>query len=166
MAAAVGVTGAFDITSLAAFASRLSAIAPILCEHLPNHRGRTITHAPLNQPLAHSQGLEQVAAAQAALDCMLEGQDYAGALALLAELKALLEAPGLMGLQCVRHLPPRLAETTAAVERALAAEFLATLANGELARVVAEAAADAEAQPGGWMGEGGEVAASWGDRRG
>jgi hypothetical protein len=79
---------------------------------------------------------------------MLEGQDYAGALQLLAELKTLLEQPGLMGLQCVRHLPPRLVETTAAVERALAAELLQTLVNGDVARVVAEAAADAEAQPG------------------
>jgi hypothetical protein len=97
------------------------------------------------------QGLEEVMAAQAALDCMLEGGDYAGALQLLAELKSLLEQPGLMGLQCVRHLPPRLLETTAAVERALAAEFLQTLVNGDVARVVAEAAADAEVQPGGWL---------------
>uniref|UniRef100_A0A383V506 Vacuolar protein sorting-associated protein 54 n=1 Tax=Tetradesmus obliquus TaxID=3088 RepID=A0A383V506_TETOB len=110
-------------------------------------KGLQARRSNLQATLDITKGLEQVAAAQAALDCMLEGQDYAGALALLAELKALLEAPGLMGLQCVRHLPPRLAETTAAVERALAAEFLATLANGELARVVAEAAADAEAQP-------------------
>jgi hypothetical protein len=92
-------------------------------------------------------------AAQAALDCMLEGQDYAGALEMLSQLKGLLEQPGLMGLQCVRHLPPRLVDTTAAVERALAAEFLQTLVNGDVARVVAEAAADAEAQPGkgGWQ---------------
>jgi hypothetical protein len=94
------------------------------------------------------QGLEEVMAAQAALDCMLEGQDYAGALEMLSQLKSLLEQPGLMGLQCVRHLPPRLVDKTAAVERALAAEFLQTLVNGDVARVVAEAAADAEAQPG------------------
>lgn len=87
-------------------------------------------------------------AAQQALDCLLEAQDYAGALELLDQMKSLLEQPALRGLQCVRHLPPRLVDTTAAVERALANELLNTIANSDVARIVAEAASDAEAQPG------------------
>lgn len=88
-------------------------------------------------------------AAQQALDCLLESQDYAGALDLLDQLKTLLEQPSLLGLQCVRHLPPRLADTTAAVEGALANEFLNITANSDVSRVVVQAASDAEAQPGG-----------------
>lgn len=94
------------------------------------------------------QGLEEVTAAQQALDCLLESQDYAGALDLLEQLKCLLEQASLLGLQCVRHLPPRLADTTVAVEGALANELLNTVANADVAQVVAQAAADAEAQPG------------------
>lgn len=94
------------------------------------------------------QGLEELLAAQQALDCLLESQDYAGALELLDQMKLLLEQPSLLGLQCVRHLPPRLTDTTTAVESALANEFLNTLSNVELPGVIAQAAADAEVQPG------------------
>ncbi|KAF6266668.1 Vps54-like protein-domain-containing protein [Scenedesmus sp. NREL 46B-D3] len=111
-------------------------------------KGLQARRSNLQATLDITKGLEEVVAAQAALDCMLEGQDYAGALQLLGQLKALLEQPGLVGLQCVRQLAPRLADTAAAAERALTAEFLQTLANADVARVAAQAAADAEAQPG------------------
>lgn len=87
-------------------------------------------------------------ATQQALDVMLENQDYAGALDLLAQLQALLQQPQLMGLQCLRHLPPRLMDMAAAVDGALANEFLLTAANPDVGRIAAEAAADAEAEPG------------------
>jgi hypothetical protein len=79
---------------------------------------------------------------------MLENQDYAGALDLLEQLRSLLQQPQLMGLQCLRPLPPRLMDTAAAVEGALANEFLTTAANPDVGRIAAEAAADAEAHPG------------------
>lgn len=96
-----------------------------------------------------SQGLMEVVATQAALDVMLEGQDYAGALDLLATLRSLLQKQQLAGLQCLRHLPARLMDVSAAVDQALAGDFLAVAANGEVRRIAAQAAADAEAHPGG-----------------
>lgn len=82
----------------------------------------------------------------------MENQDYAGALDLLEQLKALLQQPQLMGLQCLRHLPPRLMDIAAAVDGALSNEFLSTLANPEVQQLVMQAAYDAEAQPGGLEG--------------
>ena len=63
-------------------------------------------------------------------------------------MKGLLENPSLLGLQCVRHLPPKLADTAVAVEVMLAGEFTAAVVHVDVARVVAEAGSDAEAQPG------------------
>lgn len=94
------------------------------------------------------QGLEEVVAAQAALDVLLESQDYAGALELIDQLKALLQQPQMMGLQCLRHLPPRLMDIAAAVDGALAGDFLGTVSNPEVGSIAAQAAADAEAHPG------------------
>jgi hypothetical protein len=90
-----------------------------------------------------------VAAAQAALDVMLEGQEYAGALDLLGQLRALLQTQQLGGLQCLRHLPGRLQDVSASVDAALAGEFLGTVGNGDVRRLVAEAAAEADRHPGG-----------------
>jgi len=80
---------------------------------------------------------------------MVEGQDYAGALDLLDQLKALLQQPQLMGLQCLRHLPPRLQDIEAAVDQALAHDFLSRVTNSDIAQIAAQAASDAEAHPGG-----------------
>eukprot|EP00775_Hariotina_reticulata_P013694 gene13694-13816_t len=102
----------------------------------------------LQATLAITKGLEEVVAAQHALDCLLESQDYAAALELLEQMKQLLEQPGLLGLQCVRHLPPRLLDSAAAVEAAIANDLLATIKNYDIPRVLAQAASDAEAQPG------------------
>jgi hypothetical protein len=79
---------------------------------------------------------------------MLENQDHAGALDLLEQLRTLLQQPQLMGLQCLRHLPSRLMDMAAAVDGALANEFLTAAANPDVGRIAAEAAADAEAHPG------------------
>ena len=89
-------------------------------------------------------------AAQQALDVLLESQDYAGALELIDQLKALLQQPQMMGLQCLRHLPPRLMDVAAAVDGALANEFLSTVTNPDVGSIAAQAAADAEAHPGVW----------------
>jgi hypothetical protein len=105
-------------------------------------------HAPC--VLLHPQGLEEVVASQQALDVMLENQDYAGALDLLGSLKQLQQQPQLMGLQCLRHLPPRLQDVAAAVDGALASDFLGTVANSDVGRIAAQAAVDAEAHPGEW----------------
>jgi hypothetical protein len=94
------------------------------------------------------QGLEEIIHSQQALECLLESQDYAAALDLLDQMKGLLQNPSLLGLQCVRHLPPKIADTAVAVEVMLAGEFTAAVVYGEVARVVAEAASDAEGQPG------------------
>jgi hypothetical protein len=81
---------------------------------------------------------------------MLEGQDYAGALDLLEQLRGLLQQQQLAGLQCLRHLPARLQDVSASVDAALAAEFLGTVGNAaDVGRLVAEAAAEADSHPGG-----------------
>jgi Vacuolar-sorting protein 54, of GARP complex len=96
-----------------------------------------------------SSGLEEVVAAQAALQCMRQAQDHAGSLELLGQLTSLLEQqPALRGLQCVRHLPPLLVDAGAAAERALTDDFLNAAAHSNAARIVADAVADANAEPG------------------
>ena len=97
-------------------------------------------------------------AAQHALDCLLESQEYAAALELLEQMKQLMESPMVLGLQCVRHLPPRLLDTAGAVEAAIANDLLDTIKNVEIATVVAQTASDAEAQPG--QSAGGPTAAA------
>lgn len=128
----------------------MSQQTTVLSSHTrtPYHR----QPCPLIHPL---QGLEEVVATQQALDVMLEGQDYAGALDLLEQLRSLLQQPQLMGLQCLRHLPPRLMDMAAAVDGALANEFLTTVANPDVGRIAAEAAADADAHPGARQMKGG-----------
>ncbi len=58
------------------------------------------------------QALEDLLNCQQALDCLLESQDYAGALELLENMTHMLANQSLAGLQCIRHLPPQVNAAT------------------------------------------------------
>ncbi len=53
------------------------------------------------------QGVEEVLASKSALQCLLDGQDYAGALELLENLRHSVEGQLALGLQAFRHTMPQ-----------------------------------------------------------
>lgn len=53
------------------------------------------------------QGLDEINSSKAALQCLLDGQDYAGALELLEHMRHIVGGHLQDGLKCFRSLPPQ-----------------------------------------------------------
>jgi hypothetical protein len=124
--------------------------------------------AALASALSVTRALDDVASCRSALEALLAAQDYPGSLELCHQLRGLLAADELSGVQCVRPLLPQLAETQARVEASLQQAFLGAAALGaeslaqvveRVSRIVLEDAVSAAAEAadrGGGGGDGGE----------
>lgn len=86
--------------------------------------------------MAQLRGLEEVVASQGALQCLLDAQDYAGALEVLESMKHLVDTQLNSGLITFSNLPPQLAQTTNVVENLLGVEFLTAAHDNELPQLV------------------------------
>ncbi|GAX73142.1 hypothetical protein CEUSTIGMA_g595.t1 [Chlamydomonas eustigma] len=70
------------------------------------------------------QGMAEVAASRTVLQCLLEGQDYAGSLELLGNLGHMVDRQLSLGIRAFKETRPQVDETLETVESLLALEFL------------------------------------------
>mmetsp|Transcript_10458 Transcript_10458/g.22439 ORF Transcript_10458/g.22439 Transcript_10458/m.22439 type:complete len:1189 (-) Transcript_10458:119-3685(-) len=91
------------------------------------------------------KGVEEVVASKSALQCLLEGQDYAGALELLENLRHSVDGQLQLGLQAFRHTTPQVEETIEVVQSLLSCEFVSLAHMQDMNSVIERAMNDAAA---------------------
>jgi hypothetical protein len=111
---------------------------------LPSHMPVPAHHQHCCElPLLPPQTLQEVSGSQAALQVLLQSQDYGSCLELLENLQHALAGPQLSGLSCVRKQPNRVNEMIGQVQGLLAAELLQVAALPEPSALVAAVATEA-----------------------
>ncbi|KAG1665155.1 hypothetical protein FOA52_005536 [Chlamydomonas sp. UWO 241] len=131
-----------------------------LREHLRSMDAQTYTsalqvsglqkrRARLALALEQLGSMEEVVASRGALQCLLDAQDYAGALELLSNLRHLVGRQLSMGVRAFRETSPQVEETIEIVESLLSCEFLSLARHPDIhsvmERAISDAGADAEA---------------------
>ncbi|KAK9830219.1 hypothetical protein WJX72_010418 [[Myrmecia] bisecta] len=92
--------------------------AAVTVQRLQRRRGNLMT------VLDKLKVVEGISQSQMALQLLLPQADFAGALDVLDDMRATMEAEDLSGLHCFRHLPQQLMEVAEAVDELMASEFL------------------------------------------